>query len=468
MKDILIEIPKDNPFKNDYFEREILARNFMKIFNYDKDGIILSIDSSWGTGKTTFIKMWETLIKNDDVYKEKYETLYFNAWDSDYMEDPLLAILTEVEINNEDGIKKCFKSFLEGGKKLASTTKNILIRLSTAGALGSEDIKFRRDDLEKEYPEMANHIGTSRLNIAVESKKIRALFKENLENAIKESDKNIIFFIDELDRCKPKFAIELLESIKHLFSMKGVIFVISLDKEQLGHSIANIYGKNMDTEGYLRRFFDYDFKLPSPDKIKYFNNKFDEISKDYQGIGYFEQFISAFIKEYNFSLRDVDKLIYQLKFILPLITEFKIYEHSSMKKVVKSYLYAYLISLKIKKPILYKKIMDIDYNANEESIISEFEINKIISMNLKSSSNCPITNDNLLNILKEKVIRNFLLLSKLAANYPSELYANYENERFLIRLDNNGTYFNMTELFNGSGQCMIKSNLEFMNNVIFE
>lgn len=467
MKDYLLEIPSDNPFKNDCFEREILARNFMKIFDYDKNGIILSIDSSWGTGKTTFIKMWEALIKNDDVYKEKYETLYFNAWDSDYMDDPLLAILTEVEIDNEEGIKKCFRSFLEGGKKLASTTKNILIKLSTAGALGAEDIKFRRDDLEKEYPEIANYIGTSRLNIAVESKKIRELFKENLENTIKESDKNIIFFIDELDRCKPKFAIELLESIKHLFSMKGVIFVVSLDKEQLGHSIANIYGRNMDTEGYLRRFFDYDFKLPSPDKIKYFNNKFTEISKDYEGIGYFEQFISAFIKEYNFSLRDIDKLIYQLKFILPLITEFKRYEHSSMNKVVKSYLYAYLISLKIKRPILYKKIMDVDYDKNEESIISEFEINKINSMNLKSGSNCCITNDNLLDILKEKVIISFLLLANLAANYSADIYENYENERFLIRLNNNGNYFNMVDLFNQYGECRIKSNLEFMNNVEF-
>ena len=370
-------------------------------------------------------------------------------------------------MNNEEGIKKCFKSFLEGGKKLASTTKNMLIKLSTAGALGSEDINFRRDNLEKEYPEIANSIGTSRLNIAVESKKIRDVFKADLENAIKESDKNIIFFIDELDRCKPKFSIELLESIKHLFSMKGVIFVISLDKEQLGHSIANIYGTNMDTEGYLRRFFDYDFKLPSPDKIKYFHNQFGEISNDYEGIGYFKQFISAFIKEYNFSLRDIDKLIYQLKFILPLITEFKVYEESSMSKAVKSYLYAYLISLKIKRPILYKKIMDLDYEKNEESIIFEFELNKINSMNLKSSSSSPITNDNLLNMLKERVITNFLLLSNLAANYPSELYENYENERFLIRINNNGTYFNMTELFNGSGQCMIKSNLEFMNNVEF-
>lgn len=96
MKDYLLEIPTDNPFKNDYFEREILAKNFMKIFDYDKDGIILSIDSSWGTGKTTFIKMWESLINNDEDYKQKYETLYFNAWDSDYMDDPLLAILTEV------------------------------------------------------------------------------------------------------------------------------------------------------------------------------------------------------------------------------------------------------------------------------------------------------------------------------------------------------------------------------------
>ena len=101
MKDNLLEMPQDNPFQNDLFDRKTIAENFMKIFKTDEEGIILSIDSAWGTGKTTFIKMWEMMINNSNEYKDKYETFYFNAWENDYIQDPLLAILTEIEVNDD-------------------------------------------------------------------------------------------------------------------------------------------------------------------------------------------------------------------------------------------------------------------------------------------------------------------------------------------------------------------------------
>ena len=52
MRDNLLEMPRDNPFQNDLFDRKTIAENFMKIFEADEEGIILSIDSAWGTGNT--------------------------------------------------------------------------------------------------------------------------------------------------------------------------------------------------------------------------------------------------------------------------------------------------------------------------------------------------------------------------------------------------------------------------------
>ncbi|WP_196342150.1 P-loop NTPase fold protein [Paraclostridium sordellii] len=117
MRDTLLDMPYDNPFKNDKFEREAIARNFMKIFDKDQYGIVLAIDSEWGTGKTTFIKMWETLINNSDEYKDKYETLYFNSWSNDYIQDPLLAILTEIDINGNKKNKESLEKLKQFGKK---------------------------------------------------------------------------------------------------------------------------------------------------------------------------------------------------------------------------------------------------------------------------------------------------------------------------------------------------------------
>lgn len=120
MRDTLLDMPYDNPFKNDKFEREAIARNFMKIFDKDQYGIVLAIDSEWGTGKTTFIKMWETLINNSDEYKDKYETLYFNSWSNDYIQDPLLAILTEIDINGNKKNKESLEKLKQFGKKWLS------------------------------------------------------------------------------------------------------------------------------------------------------------------------------------------------------------------------------------------------------------------------------------------------------------------------------------------------------------
>lgn len=462
MKDYVLDIPSDNPFKNDCFGREIIARNFMKIFDNDEEGIILSIDSGWGTGKTTFIKMWESLINNDKYYKDKYETLYFNAWDSDYMEDPLLAILTEVEINNKKGVKKCMSTIAESGKSLVSVTSNIVTKLATAGALESKDFNLKREALEKEYPKLVQYIGIDRLELAMESKKIRTLFKEDIEKEISKSGKKIIFFIDELDRCRPKFAIELLESIKHLFSMNGIIFVISLDKEQLGYSIANVYGKNMDTTGYLRRFFDIDFKLPLVDRYKYFDIKCEEIFSKYQNIRYFKQFLISFIKEQNFSFRDIDKMFYYLKFILPLINEFKYDNYGLHYTRISSYLYAYLISLKIKNHNLYKKIIELDYSCDESNVILTFKLDDIENIYFRYDYDEAEQDEDTLNVLKKDVIKKFLILYNLKNNFKMDLNI-YEASYFKISVRDRAI-FDMEKLFNGD-RCRIIENLEFMNDI---
>jgi len=81
--------------------------------------------------------------------------------------------------------------------------------------------------------------------------------------------KPLIIFIDELDRCRPTYALELLEKAKHFFDIKGIIFVLAIDKEQIGHSIRSVYGVGMDVDGYLRRFIDLDYHLPEPDTEKF-------------------------------------------------------------------------------------------------------------------------------------------------------------------------------------------------------
>ena len=95
-----------------------------------------------------------------------------------------------------------------------------------------------------------------------EDKQIVERFKKLLAQVVAglADNKPFVIFIDELDRCRPPYAIELLERVKHLFGVRGLIFVLSIDKEQLGESIKSQYG-DIDTERYFRRFFDLTYML---------------------------------------------------------------------------------------------------------------------------------------------------------------------------------------------------------------
>ena len=75
-------------FKEDIFDRRNLAVNLTKVIENSPDINVVAIDSSWGTGKTTFVRMWQNMLSSEDEYKNSFETLYFNSWENDYIKNP--------------------------------------------------------------------------------------------------------------------------------------------------------------------------------------------------------------------------------------------------------------------------------------------------------------------------------------------------------------------------------------------
>lgn len=135
-------------------------------------------------------------------------------------------------------------------------------------------------------------------------KDVKKRFKDNLERL--SSEKKIIIFIDELDRCRPDFAIETLEIVKHYFAIPNIVFVLSLDIEQLSHSIATCYGQNMDSAGYLRRFIDFQVNIP---QAKLNQTLFKEFSAD-------TELVLNMFMYFNLSIRDILKIKKDLIFFL--------------------------------------------------------------------------------------------------------------------------------------------------------
>ena len=133
----------------------------------------------------------------------------------------------------------------------------------------------------------------------------------------------LVVAIDELDRCRPSYAVELLEVAKHLFSVDGVVFVLAVNRAELAHSIQGLYGPKFDARGYLGRFFDVDFRLPDADRSRFIKETIAAVgirtyldrTPDRDGSGEFsrlESTLEFFFGESVVSLRTAARAIHHL------------------------------------------------------------------------------------------------------------------------------------------------------------
>lgn len=247
---------KEEPYKDDLLDRAKCGMVLEQIVSTFSDGCVIALHGKWGTGKTTFVKMWM-----QDMHRQKgYEVLYYNAWESDFIPDPIIGLIAEFKKATSDS----------GKEKVEKLTKAVAkISFAMIPEILAQIAKYYTGvDWEKMVKEGAIE-SVNILNHCVDSYSEQQKSIEDFKGALCEyvsslsSDKPIIYIIDELDRCNPAYAVKTLERIKHLFSVRNVVFVLAIDKEQLCHSIRGYYGSDLiDADDYLRRFIDIQYNLP--------------------------------------------------------------------------------------------------------------------------------------------------------------------------------------------------------------
>lgn len=431
-------------FNEDLLNRKPIAENLLSILKSNSDVKVLAIDSKWGTGKTTFVNMWADLIYQS--YNMEFDTLYFNAWENDYLSDPLISIIAELDsqISNYD---ECKKGFYERNKDKIAPVLKVLgktaLSCATKGALNEVDWGSITESGLTDISKQLGDIAFKERNISKNSRKV---LKEELQKFQQQLNKKIIFFIDELDRCRPTYAIELLETIKHIFDIDNFIFIIALDKNQLSQSIKTIYGQNMDSDGYLRRFFDLEYRLPLNQELKdYVKNICKELDTKFNNIAYFKRFMEEIFYQESYSLRDINKTFNYIKIILPMINEFNIdndkkYNESYMLLI--SYLYMFFINLKIRHNDKLDKIINGKYINDIDCIKKELiDIDKD-AMNLKFNTFDDIRAKEMIEGAVEKYI---LLLNDIKYYGKNTSYyyrQNFPEDRYEVGIKkDDGSYF---------------------------
>lgn len=270
-----ISIPQDRPFENCKLNREPIAEILTTIVSTLPDGFVMALDNKWGAGKTTFVKMWKEYLK-----VQQFETLYFNAWENDFQNEVIVALLS-VFNELEKKSKEKYDILLSKTAKVMKAALPIALKGVANKLIGEKTIS----EVIKAFSEFGVEEVESQLETFKTQKNSIVGFKKSLIEYINSSDKKksgtkkaeeskpVIFFIDELDRCRPNYAVEVLEKIKHLFSVKGIVFVLSIDKTQLGNSIKGYYGSDLiDSDEYLKKFIDLNYSMPEPDKTLFINH----------------------------------------------------------------------------------------------------------------------------------------------------------------------------------------------------
>lgn len=276
-----VEIPENEPFKGDLLARKQSAEILTDFAESLSEPFVLAIDSPWGTGKSTFLRMWLQHLKN-----KGFRCLYFNAWENDFSDSPLVSLIGELGSgiealklgdNKEKAALKIFEKTKKAGAALLKAALPTAVKLATSGLL---DLSTAT---EAEISKLSEDIAKKRIEKYQADKTTIASFRDELAELVKAladrdgggSVKPVIFVIDELDRCRPTYAVELLEKIKHLFSVEGLAFVLAIDRQQLGESVRALYGAGMDADGYLRRFIDLEYRMPDADHEKFAGAQFD-------------------------------------------------------------------------------------------------------------------------------------------------------------------------------------------------
>lgn len=284
-----------------HFYNLLLAQNF--------SGSI-ALNGKWGSGKTFFIKQSMLLInarnpmsnmeeekrtsilkslsfgKGENEGKENYDiAIYYDAWENDNDADPVLSLV--YEITRQLSVEYAFEqnSDMFG---LAATILEALTGRNISGVL---------DKLKSENP----------LQKIQEEKDLQANVKAFFSESLKERGNRLVIFIDELDRCKPSYAVKLLEKIKHYFGDERVTFVFSINLEELQHTIKHYYGNTFDACRYLDRFFDMRISLPPADMDRF-----------YQNVGLSSRYLLEYvcrrvIEVYNLQIREITRFYGQVR-----------------------------------------------------------------------------------------------------------------------------------------------------------
>ncbi len=233
----------------------------------NKRSACYAVNGSWGAGKSFVLDMFLeqlVLIQQEGNIGDKYLIFPYNCWEYDYYEEPIIAIVAsmldeidkDVNLLSEDKRDR-IKGFLKAVGSGLLLTFNSAIKEKTG-----VDVQKIHEVIQSGNANTAEAVEQNHeYDPYFAFKNVLNRFRETIKSLSK--DQTIIFVVDELDRCLPGYMIKVLERLHHIFyEIPNVQVVLSMDKEQISHTVRSIYGENTDVNKYLAKFINFEVDLP--------------------------------------------------------------------------------------------------------------------------------------------------------------------------------------------------------------
>jgi hypothetical protein len=309
----------------DIFERASLGEGLTNVLTTVSEPLVIALDGQWGSGKTTFLKMWA-----GELRKEHFPVVYLDAFRHDYSDDAFTAVASEIIALANSHRKVSTKAFVDKavgvGKVILRSGLKIGVKVGTLGVLDGADIETAASDIAKEASDITDKYVGDLLTKQKQQKDVIDEFQKALtqlpslltpNDSSGSSIKPLVIIVDELDRCRPVFALELLERIKHFFSVPNVHFVLGAHLGQLNNSVKVAYGSEIDANLYLQKFIHLTLHLVDANKqfdkwattrfLKYIQTQL-ELGADQQ-LNYMVEFVVHVAQSHNLSFRTLERIM---------------------------------------------------------------------------------------------------------------------------------------------------------------
>lgn len=374
-----VELYSEGFEDNDILQRAQIGKSLSGLLCRIDDPLVVALDGPWGAGKTYFLKRW--VGAHSIEHGSTSTVVYFDAFANDYLSDPLPALIWALASRLPPDQSTLVERAKSAAAKLIKPLARTGLALATFGATEA------LSDLGDVVVKSASSEAEAALNQYWKDEELRHSAMDDFRRAIEalaapqdssQTGPTMLIVIDELDRCRPDYALEILEVIKHFFSTPRIHFILGVNLDALENSVRARYGDRIDAEAYLRKFIQVKLELPS------------EIGDEYRPVPVVSVYLDHLAQEMGIprhlseplreqiqlvqrsnpiSIRDVGKILSELSLVSSEVV--------GNNRILSGWIGTMndLIISKIVRPDIYRKLLKCDFELSDlHSFLSTDEL----------------------------------------------------------------------------------------------